>query len=312
MNNYQPIVRDKKSGIKFRYIFALMLFTFAGGAILSVWVADRLDLFGNKTAAIDRTDVLPPVEAKPAFEALSSIDNAAAANVEPVADRVEDLEARLSRINVDAAAASGNANRAEGMLVAFAARRAIDSGADLGYIANQLTARFGATQPQAVAQILSAADNSVTLEQLRAELETDGNHWLAPEGMTVWAKFRNELSELFILRTENTPSPAPSRRLERAKQYVILGNISAALNEIQRLPGKMQASNWSSKAQSYMSVRSALDRIERAALAQPIPAAAPVLADPAPAPALAPERVAEPQAPDAAAPIVGPATSVVP
>ncbi len=309
MNNYQPIAHDKKSGIKFRYIFALMLFTFAGGAILSVWVADRLDLFGNKTAAIDRTDVLPPVEAKPAFDALPTIDNAAAANVEPVADRVEDLEARLSRINAEAAAASGNASRAEGMLVAFAARRAIDSGADLGYITNQLTARFGAAQPQAVAQILSAADNSVTLDQLRAELETDGNQWLAREGMTVWAKFRNELSELFILRTENTPSPAPSRRLERAKQYATLGNIAAAMNEVQRLPGKMQASNWSKKAQSYISVRAALDRIERAALAQPIPAAAPVLTDPAPA--LAPEGLAEPQAPDTAAPIVGPAASVV-
>lgn len=308
MNNYQPIAHDKKSGIKFRYIFALMLFTFAGGAILSVWVADRLDLFGNKTAAIDRTDVLPPVEAKPAFDALSSIDNAAAANVEPVADRVEDLEARLSRINAEAAAASGNASRAEGMLVAFAARRAIDSGADLGYIANQLTARFGATQPQAVAQILSATDNSVTLEQLRAELETDGNRWLAPEGMTVWAKFRNELSELFILRTENTPSPAPSRRLERAKQYATLGNITAAMNEVQRLPGKMQASNWSKKAQSYISVRAALDRIERAALAQPIPAVAPVLT----APTLAPERLAEPQAPDTTAPIAAPAVSEVP
>jgi hypothetical protein len=302
MNNYQPVERDKKGGIKFRYIFALMLFTFAGGAILSVWAADRLDLFGNKAAAIERTNVPPLVEARPAFGSLLSNGNATTANVEPVADRVEDLEARLSRINVDAAAASGNANRAEGMLVAFAARRAIDSGADLGYIANQLTDRFGAAQPQAVAQILSAADNSITLDQLRAELETDGNRWLAPAGMTVWAKFRLELSELFILRTENTPSPAPSRRLERAKQYAALGNIAAAMNEVTRLPGKMQASDWSRKAQSYISVRAALDKIERAALVQPLRTIAPAPIEPA--------TVFEPATPDAAA-ITAPSTSEV-
>jgi hypothetical protein len=125
--------------------------------------------------------------------------------------------------------------------------------------------------------------------------------------MTVWAKFRLELNELFILRTENTPSPAPSRRLERAKQYAALGNIAAAMNEVTRLPGKMQASNWARKAQSYISVRAALDRIERAALAQPLPTITPVPSEPAAEPA----RMFEPTAPDTAATITAPSTSEV-
>src|SRR3546814_9831855 len=37
--------------------------------------------------------------------------------------RVSELEDRISRINVQAQAASGNAARAEGLLIAFAARR---------------------------------------------------------------------------------------------------------------------------------------------------------------------------------------------
>ena len=46
----------------------------------------------------------------------------------PDAARVAELEQRLSRLNLEAASASGNASRAEGLLVAFAVRRALDRG----------------------------------------------------------------------------------------------------------------------------------------------------------------------------------------
>jgi hypothetical protein len=270
MNNYQTVGNGEKRRIKFRYILVLMLITFVGGGILAVWAADRLDIFGTKSKAANSEYAPAPVEARPAFDVLSAGPASMTGTVEPVADRVEDLEARLSRINADAAVASGNAARAEGMLIAFAARRAIDNGADLGYIGNQLTDRFGAAQPQAVAQILSAGNSPVTLDQLRSELVARGNEWRTPSGMTAWAKFRGELSELFILRHENTPSPAPSRRLDRAKQYAEVGNVAAALAEVKNLPGKSQAVTWIEKAGSYVAARAALDKIERAALAQPI------------------------------------------
>jgi hypothetical protein len=277
MSDYQPAGQIKKGGVKFRYIFALMLLTFVGGAVLSVWAANKYNLLGSN-AANETAPYAPPLaEAKPAFDVLSPDTNPAIPNigpdVGPVADRVDDLEERLSRINAEAAAASGNANRAEGMLIAFAARRAIDSGANLGYIGQQLSERFGAVQPQAVAQILAAADRPVTLDQLRAELLSNGNAWTMPSGMTAWGKFRAEMSELFILRHESTPSPAPSRRLERARQYTEIGNITAALKEIRNLPGQTKAANWISKAASYVAARDALDKIERAALSQATPAA---------------------------------------
>ncbi len=283
MSDYQPAGQIKKGGVKFRYIFALMLLTFVGGAILSVWAASKYNLLGIN-AANETAPYVPPVtDAAPAFDVLSPDTNPAIADVGPVADRVGDLEQRLSRINADAAAASGNATRAEGMLIAFAARRAIDSGANLGYIGEQLTTRFGAAQPQAVAQILSASNRPVTLDQLRTELLTNGNSWTMPSGMTAWEKFRAELSELFILRHESTPSPAPSRRLERAKQYTEVGNVSAALKEIRSLPGQTKATGWVSKASSYVAARDALDKIERAALSLAAPAASAEPAVPAPA-----------------------------
>ena len=271
MNDFQPAMQVKKSGIRFRHILILMLLTFIGGAILSVWAADKYNLLGNKTAA-DAPYIAPVAEAQPAFDVLSPDTNSAIANTGPVEERVDDLEERLSRINAEAAAASGNANRAEGMLIAFAARRAIDSGADLGYIGTQLNTRFGTTQPLAVAQILAAGQRPVTLDQLRAELVANGNSWTAPLGLSAWDKFRGELSQLFILRHQSTPSPAPARRLERAKQYTEVGNIAAALKEVQNLPGHSQAASWTAKANNYVAARTALDKIERAALLQVIPA----------------------------------------
>ena len=268
MNDYQPAASGKKSGIRFRYILALMLLTFIGGAILSVWAADKYNLLDDRAIAIADPYVAPTTEAKPAFDVLSPDTNTAIADTGPVAERVDDLEERLSRINAEAAAASGNANRAEGMLIAFAARRALDSGADLGYIGRQLTERFNATQPQAVAQILTAAQRPVTLDQLRAELLSNGNRWTDEPGMSAWNRFRGELNQLFVLRHASTPSPAPERRLERARQFTEVGNISAALKEIKNLPGHTLAANWTAKANNYVAARAALDKIERAALSQ--------------------------------------------
>ncbi len=270
MNEYQPDLKAEKKSSKFRYILGGLLLAFVGGALLAVWGAQKYDLLG--------TTVSPPVIAaddgfpKPAFDTLPAAPGTPApiaTGEDPVATRVDDLESRLSRINAQAEAASGNANRAEGMLIAFAARRAIDSGAALGYIENQMITRFGASQGSAVTTIVKAAQDPVTLDILRAELASQGDAWTAQAGISTWSKVQREMSELFVLRRDTTPSPAPTRRLERARQYTEVGNIEAAMREVANLPGKAQARNWLDKAARYVAVRRALDSIERSALAQP-------------------------------------------
>ncbi len=67
-----------------------------------------------------------------------------------IATRVETLEGKVADIETQAKEATGDASRAEGLLVAFAARRALDQGVGLGYIEGLLRERFGGTQPQAV------------------------------------------------------------------------------------------------------------------------------------------------------------------
>ena len=84
-----------------------------------------------------------------------------------LAGQLTALEARTAAVSSDAMAAGGQATRAEGLMVAFAARRAIDRGVGLGYIEEQLRLRFGRAQPRATAAVIQASHQPVTIEDLR-------------------------------------------------------------------------------------------------------------------------------------------------
>lgn len=184
--------------------------------------------------------------------------------------RIGAIETRLSEIDERASTASGNAQRAEGLLVAFAARRALDRGAQLGYIEALLRDRFGATQPQAVATIISAARQPVTLEELRAGLDQAGPALAGPGPQeSWWDGVRREMAGLIVVRHAGTPSPAAADRLARARALTESGQIDQALAEVARLPGRDAAVEWIAGARRYARARAALDQIETAALLQP-------------------------------------------
>lgn len=184
--------------------------------------------------------------------------------------RVASMERRLARLDIAAEAAAGNATRAEALLVAFAARRAVDRGAPLGYLANQLQIRFGEERPNAVQTIVEFAQNPVTLDQLLARL--DG---LAPElsstprdeGMIDW--LGRELSQLLVVRREDTPSPGAPQRLERARLFMASGRAEAAMAEISNLPNAQAAQGWLADAARYAAAQNALDLLETAAVLAP-------------------------------------------
>jgi len=184
--------------------------------------------------------------------------------------RIAELEQRLAQINVQANAAAGNAARAEGLLIASAARRVVERGGKLGYLAGQLQMRFGSTEPEAVKAVLAADRDPVTLDRLLAGL--DG---LAPqlgesapnEGTFAWLS--RELGELFVVRREDTPSPAPERRLERARYFLESGRAEAAVAEVRNLPNADKASAWIADANRYAAAERGLERIEAAAILEP-------------------------------------------
>lgn len=209
--------------------------------------------------------------------------------------RVAAIESRLGQVDSQSRAAVGNADRAEGLLVAFAARRALDRGVSLGFLEALLRQRFGATQPQAVGTIIAAAREPVTLQELQDDLAQVGPQ-LAGAGPQQgwWDAFRAELGSLIIVRREGTPSPVPAERLRRATRRLEAGQVDVALAEVQRLPGREAARQWVTDARRYVLARRALDAIETAALLEPRmptpqasgsgPASAPTTAAPPPQP----------------------------
>ena len=230
---------------------------------------------GGALAAIGQAEVAAggQVAAAPAVDGAGGL-----------AARVAELEQRLSRINLQAESASGNASRAEGLLVAFAVRRALDRGLSLGYLEAQLRLRFGDDQPNAVKTIIETSREPVTLEQLRAELDAIAPELVGRSGDkgSLWTGLRRELGELFVVRPAGTQSPRATERLERARRYLTGGMVDQAITEVEAMPGAAEAGDWLIDARRYHEARRALDLIETAAILEPRDGAAVAMArDPA-------------------------------
>ncbi|HEY9553936.1 hypothetical protein [Allosphingosinicella sp.] len=184
--------------------------------------------------------------------------------------RVNRLEQRIAAIDTQSRAAVGNADRAEGLLVAFAARRALDRGVALGYIEGLLRQRFGDSQRQAVATIITASRQPVTLEELQEGLQEVGED-LTEGGpdQNWWDALKAELGGLVTVRKGGTPSTLPAERLRRATRRLESGQVDVALAEVMRMPGHENAQVWIDAARRYVAARRALDTIETAALLDP-------------------------------------------
>lgn len=304
-----PPRRAGSDGLGWRRGIALGLIAFLIGVGAAAFVIFRL-VRGDEAKPV-ATVTLPvgtngqaPVVIVPSKTnaPVPTIDLAALSTREAeLADRIGDLEARSGAIDRDARRASGYATRSEGLMVAFAARRALDRGLNLGFLEDQLRARFGTVQPGAVATIVQAAREPVTLEDLRVGL--DG---VAPELMTGvastgwWQSLRRELSNLVVVRKAGTPSPLPVDRVARARRLLDAGQVEAALAEVSRTPGAPHAERWTSAARRYIAARRALDTIESAAILAPGIDPAPEQSPPPPPTAAAP-ATAQPVSPSASA-----------
>ncbi len=201
-----------------------------------------------------------------------------AAVVETIIDqRIGQIEEKVEDIDERTAAASSEAMRAERLLVAFAARRAIDRGAPLGYLEGVLREKFAGADPRAVATVISASRQPVTTDMLRDQLEALRPQLEAGAEDESWLDaVRREIGGLIVIRKAGVPSTAPVDRFARAQDALASGNVDKALAEIARLPARAAAADWIGAARRYVQARTALDRIESAALLEPaLPAAKP-------------------------------------
>ena len=195
------------------------------------------------------------------------------------------LQQRLAELETQTLAASDQATRAEALLIAAAARRAVERGQPLGTLETALRARFGASQLAAVNQIVAAAQNPVTIGGLTEEFALLEPHLMAgPASESTWDWLSRQVGSMFVIRHDDTPSPAPESRMARARAALAGQRIDLAIAEVERMPGKEAATIWLIHAREWQNTQHALDQIETAALT--IPVAAPVVAKPAaPAPA---------------------------
>lgn len=276
MEEYRSTGRTRPSA---RPVIYAMLGAFAlGGALAGYGVYRYGDLAdqaaGEPTPAVQSAATLPPAPSPSATASGTAREAVEAAQI--VAEqqggldqRIAAAEQRIARLDLQAQAASGNAARAEGLLIAFSARRALDRGASLGFLSDQLRLRFGDAMPNAVQTVIAFGQRPVTVDQLVARL--DG---LAPElaennrGFS-WNSFTSEVSQLFVVRRESTPSPQPRLRLERARLFLQSGRVAEAIAEVRNLPGAASAAGWIRDAERFAAARSALDLIETAAVLEP-------------------------------------------
>ena len=264
MTDFQTATATSRRGFTFKHIMLLILCAFVGGAIVAYVIADKYGF-------------LTPSDAPVAVESSTrTVGNVAATDADAIAQPVTDqMVPSYPSLNM----LSPEVARADGLLLIYAVRGAIDKGAPLGALAEQLRLRFGATQPQSVAAILSAGQAPVTVDALKTELRG-----LAPVLLTgnrddsTWATVKRELSELFVLRKENGPSLAPNERLIRAEALVDAGKLDLAADEITALPGASIAQSWMARAKRFSDARKALDRLEQVAILRPL--AVPVIVAP--------------------------------
>lgn len=186
-----------------------------------------------------------------------------------LAGRLDQLELRLRDIDGSARNAAGYATRAERIMIAFAVRRAIERGQPLGPLEAQLRTRFGERQSEAVAAILRAAAQPVTLEDLRLALDTIAPRLSSDPRDGLWDRVRRMLANQVVLRQADAPSPRPADRLRRARRALDRGDVEAALAEVAHMPGVVAAEQWTAAARRFIAARVGLIDIERAAMDLP-------------------------------------------
>ncbi len=183
-----------------------------------------------------------------------------------LAGKLDQLEQRIADTNGSARNAASYATQAERLMIAFSVRRAIERGQPLGSLENQLRARFGEQHGEAVAAIVAAAAQPVTLEDLRLALDALGPRLASGPNDSLWARFRGFIGDMIVVRQADVPSPRTSDRLRRARRALDQGDVEASLAEVAHLPGAANAESWTGAARRFLAARNGLNEIERAAV----------------------------------------------
>jgi len=248
-------------GARLLIAFSLIL----AGAAAAIWglahsqSAARFLGVSASAPAPQQPIIHPVIQAQP-VQAAGTLNPA-------IAEQIGQLQARLQRVESESQQAQGSVGRADALLIAFAARRAIERGIALGYLEPLLVDRFGKDHPQAVATIVTSSRSPVRLAGLIASYQDLQPQLVGPppnEG--VWSGIKRGFSSLVTVHRSDRPSSQPQARYERALSHLMAGEVDAALAETMRMPGAPRVREWTNDARRYVASHRALDEIESAAL----------------------------------------------
>lgn len=290
--NYEKIKPTPGGGMKFRTIAALGLFIFVCGAVAAGWVMTKYDLFqpsiatdniGNANNAVVTANQ-PDSQNADTPDAVSNSVKSVTDQNRPDQNRPGQNQQNEIAPNIidqnggnfnngfnNGPSQSNQEGRTEAMLVAFAARRAMDKGAPLDYVENPLLSLFGRSNPKEVAIIVEASEKPVRLSVLQNQLETATEILLSQDNdASQWEKFKQEMRTLFVIRKAGTQPAQPERRLARIKIALAERDVQTAVAEMKEMPGAAKAQKWIDLANRYILIQNALDSIEKTAIGLPV------------------------------------------
>lgn len=265
-----PATPPRTSSIRGLVIFALICFAIGiavMGWLLSEWTPARTLLLGKVDVAASAPQG-PHADSPPAPQPPRD-------SVGTPEEHMAEIEQKLAIIDQQTDSASNDAARAERMMIAFAARRAIDRGSPLGYLEGALMRQFGASDPAAVSAIIKAARAPVTLEQLEEGLETSRDAALNAGIDGGWMhRVWSDLSSLAVIKRKGADGLTAEQRFERARRALERDRVDLAIREVDAAEDNDKAAKWLINARRYVLARRALDRLEAITLsAAPKPAA---------------------------------------
>ncbi|UUY01200.1 hypothetical protein [Sphingomonas sp. J315] len=205
-----PVPTAPTRGNPMMMILGAVLVAFVTGLAVMAVVFRAGDWWGQAATAPVAV-VQPPISAAPI--AAPGMDVATlAAREQVLAARLESLDARLKATDADARVAASYAGRAEAMMLVFGARRALERGQELGIIAGELRRRLGGAAPEAVATVIAASGEPITLEDLRVAFDQIAPRLSTSQPDDGWlSAIQRELATLVIIRKQDAPSPPPAR-----------------------------------------------------------------------------------------------------
>ena len=255
-----------------RLLIALLLILI--GASAAVWVLARyqpaarfLGIVPASTLQGPRYPVQPLVrQAPPGAAPAQSQQGFSNGALEA---QILNLQFRLQKVESQSQQAQGSAGRADALLVAFAARRAIERGVALGYLEPLLVDRFGSNHPQAVATVITASRTPVRLTDLIAQYQgLEPVLTGPPPDQSWWSGLKRGLGSLITVHRADQPSTQPQARYQAALTDLTAGEVDAAVAQTMRLPGAPKAGDWIKLARQYVLAHRSLDEIETAALVE--------------------------------------------